>query len=171
VNPNPTDDRRVSSHQRLEPCYRDTTHALRQLGTIARQLERQHRRLDPFFAQAATAFAKGVGHDAQTAAFQLEGVLDVHFLFEEKTVFPAIRSVFPDTGDELDTLCKEHTQARARLQAAVTEVLDFQFERAKDALADCTIFMEHHERRELALVNKALESARALLNSETIDPS
>jgi hypothetical protein len=170
VSVNPEDGTPVATQRKLKPSHQNVDHALVQLASIARQLETQHRRLDPFFAHVATAFAKGELHDAQTAIFQLEGVLDVHFLFEEKTLFPAIRSAFPETGDELAILCGEHAQARANLRVAVAETLESQLGRAGDALVKCTLFMERHERRELALVNNAFKSALSLLNLEHIKP-
>ena len=155
--------------RKLEPSDRITDSVLRRMGEIASQLEAQHRRLDPFFAQVATALAKGRSHDAQTAAFQLEGALGAHFLYEEEAVFPSIRCAFPEMGDELDALCDEHVQARAKIQAAITNILESQLERARDSFVACAIFLTLHEGRELALISEACESASSCRNSGEVD--
>lgn len=161
---------RAVSREKLELSDQITDCTLGRMETIARQLETQHQRLDPFFARVGTALAQGRSREAQTAAFQLQGVLDVHFLFEEKTLFPAVRSVFPETGDELDALCAEHKQARAGIQRAIDDILESQLETARDAFTGCALFISRHERREVALVSEAVRSANSWRNNGAVDP-
>jgi len=118
------------------------------LKRAAGQIRGQHRRLEPLFVQLSRALASGIGRDAQTEAFRLDGAIRAHFLLEEKVAYPAIRGLCSQRDTELEALVEDHRALGGRLQDIIDRILEGRLDLAAQRLEKYQLALNAHESRE-----------------------
>ncbi|MFQ5415491.1 MAG: hemerythrin domain-containing protein [Myxococcota bacterium] len=127
------------------------------VSRAARQVQAQHERLRPIFADLGLALSRDRGRQAQTEVFRLEGALQAHFMLEEQVVFPALRGMQPEYANELQDLEQDHVRIRREIRLIVEQILDSDLALAAKTLEACVTFLAQHERREQLLLTALRE--------------
>lgn len=126
----------------------------------ARQIQTQHERLDPMFADLHRALSNDDMRHAQNAAFRLEGAMRAHFLLEEYVLFPALCGIRPDYEDQLKVLEQGHVSVGGALREVIDQILGSQLGLAAETLTDLASTLAAHERLERSLLESlVLEAA------------
>lgn len=127
------------------------------LQRAARQIESQHQRMRPIYAELEKALEHGSISSVREWLQRYREALEAHFELEDEVVFPAIVGYRPAWQGRLSQLLLEHERFRVELRE-IDEGLEHAFGESsarriaalKDALAD-------HERQEESLVGSVLE--------------
>ena len=95
------------------------------LGLEARRISHQHEQINKFYGLVAEAVRGGAPAEARDAFRHFHDALEAHFAVEERTHFPALHGMDPETDGELAALVREHHEFRRRL-AALEELRDYE---------------------------------------------
>ncbi len=87
----------------------------KRLQLEVRRIFHQHEQLDVFFAVAMGSVRAADAGRAREAFDHLRDALEAHFDVEERTHFPAIHGLSPETDEQLAALVREHAELRSTL--------------------------------------------------------
>jgi hypothetical protein len=128
----------------------------KRLRLETRRLFSQHRQLDSFYARIIDAVQRGSVQQARPPFRQFHDALAAHFAVEEKTHFPALHGLVPESEGDLAQLLHEHARFRREL-GRLDELLDLSdlkaFGKRLHALA---ADLASHEDREEELFERSI---------------
>ena len=98
---------------------------------VRRKVLTQHREIETMLAELETGARRlGLGQDVaeqvKRAAFALRGILELHLVFEEAHMVPAITEADGFGPERARHIHEEHAEQRAHLDALVHDILDAQ---------------------------------------------
>ncbi len=126
----------------------------------ARRIFHQHEQLDSFFAMAAAALDQAEASRAQQAFRQFQDALESHFDIEERTHFPAIHGLSPETDEQLAFLVREHGDFRQALERLARAVDAAELGDAAEGLKQLGEKLVAHEQLEERLLAGAARPPR-----------
>lgn len=121
----------------------------------ARRIFHQHEQLDSFFAMATAALGQADAGLARQAFRHFQDALEAHFEVEERTHFPAIHGLSPESDQQLAALVREHDAFRETLAGLATVVDAVDLEEANRRLHELGEKLLAHEQVEERLLADA----------------
>ena len=139
-----------------------TEHVPREIGLELRmrresvRISSQHRQLDEHWARVREALERGETGRARRTFAHYADALEAHLSLEDDFYYPALHGLSPALGGELAALAREHTSLRSSLASVREELARSGAATSSSTLTGFFAALADHERREEALLARAL---------------